>query len=88
MSNIARFESFLQISKALDKLNKLRNFVYCTTTSLLRVQRAYMCYVSELPTVLRAEAECYSSRNVFMYSKKCRFILTLKNKTFSFAFKY
>ncbi len=37
-SDIARFESYLQESKALDKLNKLRNFVCCKTTSMSRVQ--------------------------------------------------
>jgi hypothetical protein len=39
-SNVARFESFLQDSKALDQLNKLRNFFWNHAICALRVQRA------------------------------------------------
>ncbi len=37
---IAQFESCLQIWKALDQLSNIIKFTYCSTASLLRVQRA------------------------------------------------
>jgi hypothetical protein len=63
-SDIARFESYLQKSKALDELNKIRSFICCKTISLLRVQRADMCSASDLLTASRAEAECLCIREM------------------------
>ncbi len=74
-SDIARFESYLQESKALDKLNKLRNFVCCKTTSMSRVQhvRSGMFFYSRGVSLY--------ARDMFMYSKECPPILTQKLTT-------
>ncbi len=69
----------MQKFKALDELNKLRNFVSCKTISLLRVQQADMCIASDLLTASRAEAECLCIREVCSCIQRDIFLFSFLN---------
>jgi hypothetical protein len=68
-SNVARFESILQDWKALDQLNKLRNFFWNHVICALRVQRA--CKRAKLLATFFSDltSECQCNRRWYQYNR-------------------